>query len=176
MSSTKCSALLLLSWEFVYCFCAQDLSVINHFGFSKGSPCLFRFILNGLPAMKAFIKQRHCGHSRFKWHSMGISVEKALINATPSCHSRGGRCSVGWVWWVVGGGWWQWWHATGVSANGVSELCCQRVTQLFRAEIPLTHSSHSRAAAFVHKFPPNATPHCGIWIGSCLWPWLWIRL
>jgi len=66
---------------------------------------------------------------------VGFSVEKALINATPSCHS-----GMGWemAWWVPLGA------CNRQQASEFSELRCQRVThfQFSLAEIPLTHSSH----------------------------------
>jgi len=93
---------------------------------------------------------------------VGFSVEKALINATPSCHSGDGMGNG-----VVGaiGGMQQ---ATGIG--------------VFRAPLSARHSFSvfprrnpaDSQLAFLHKFPPNATLHCGISISGCpgcrFWP------
>jgi len=112
--------------------------------------------------MKAFIKQQHCAHSHFKW--LDFPWKRRLL--TPR---RAATQAIGWEmgWWVVGaiGGMQQ---ATGIG--------------VFRAPLSARHSFSvfprrnpaDSQLAFLHKFPPNATLHCGISISGCpgcrFWP------
>lgn len=126
--------------------------MINHLGFSKGQRvCLDSNLMDNL-WWKLSLNNSIVGTPGSSGLWGDLPWEKALINATPNCHSS----EVGCGWWAFVG-----WHATGCLANGV-----------FRAPLTARHSVFPRwnpadsQLAFLHKFPPYATLRCGISISD----------